>query len=149
MVYRYHGKFRSAPRVEEPLFRKRSIFLHTQWLCGVRQQTWHASPAHRFGRLAMTIQYDASRNMGICGLLYFRGTVLPSVLLSPLFWLAQLLHLGVLVLGGTIQLPGNHGFRGWELPELPWNLASLSLGLLFFFLVFCERHRDGTFCFAF
>ena len=54
----------------------------------------------------MTIAYDASALSGWCGLprlvVRYRGTILAGTLTGPLFWIANVTHLGLLFVAGRL-----------------------------------------------
>ena len=114
----------------------------------------------------MTIDYDASALSGWTGLprlfMRYNGTILSATLLGPLFWITQMLHIGLLILNGRIpigrsvpvtingtKIDGDFVwtpyFEPIELPILNWGTALVGLPLLFFFIVFYNNNSYQRF----
>ena len=108
----------------------------------------------------MTIDYDASALSGWTGarhlFLRYHGTILSGLFRGPMFWVPNLLHIIFCALGGQFATPpvasaapqADATLETAELPwtglplgstelQLSWQMATVSLPLLFFFIVFC------------
>ena len=105
----------------------------------------------------MTIDYDAGSMTGWCGLpcllLRYRGTVCHGAIAGPMFWIANLAHVAVLILFGKIDLNlvetaevtdadnvtttiTRELWTPYDNIPLDWRAATVSIALLFFFIVF-------------
>jgi hypothetical protein len=82
----------------------------------------------------MTITYDPQKQ-AISFVLQWRGTIFPLVLSDPLFWLLFTTHMALLSYQKLELAAGREG-----LPPLEWNAASVSMGLLSFFVIFYGNH---------
>lgn len=78
----------------------------------------------------MTIAYDPSE-LQVAFILKWKGTIFPLVLADPLFWLLASVHIVLLTYQNLSSVP---------LPPLDWNAASVSMGLLTFFVIFYGNH---------
>ena len=82
----------------------------------------------------MTISYDPG-SQSVSFIVQWRGTIFPLVLSDPLFWTLFILHIVLLTYQNLEMAAGRDG-----LPPLDWNAASVSMGLLTFFVIFYGNH---------
>jgi len=114
---------------------------------------------------AMTIPYDAGALSGWRGLwrlfVRWRGTILSATIRGPLFWLSNVLHVGLLIVNGKLALGqwaaatnATTGetyfeftpfFTTYELWQLSRGEAVIGLPLLFFFIVFYNNNSYQRF----
>lgn len=110
----------------------------------------------------MTIDYDASALSGWKGarLLFLRyhGTILAGLFHGPMFWVPNVLHVLFCAIGGQFT-HNNHPEAAsandpvaWAGPslgstelKLTWQMATVSLPLLFFFIVFYNNNSYSRF----
>ena len=97
----------------------------------------------------MTISYNASALGTLHTLLKWRGTMLPSVLKLPMFWVLQLIHAGLLVMANLTAAWEDPDcvltpkFACSRLPPLSWTPVAVVTSLLTFFLVFYGSQSYG------
>lgn len=82
----------------------------------------------------MTIEYSAAELGVFRTLLKLKGTMIPLVLVSPIFWVLVVVHAIFLVLKNLRDANGSLMFP--NMPPIDWKGVSLASGFLTFFLVF-------------
>lgn len=86
----------------------------------------------------MTVSYNPGASI-FSVLARWHGTILPLVILRPIFWILMFVHVGLLTLDEAVACPdpdGDEVQEGCRLPTLDWSVVSLPSSLLVFFVVF-------------